>query len=192
MTTTGKVQTASRPAAVTQAATSAGAPESQPSPAEAAGTPKGGAIKGIVLVHGTGEAKKGETLYRFVNPIVRYMTVRRGRAPQVASDVHLDSKEQAEASVKYEGEQEWQFREAWWTEAFPKAEYDPALGWTAIRGWEQLKGLIGAMLGEGRVAWRLVLPLAGVYIRLYGRLLAAWVRSRRATATATRGSIGHA
>jgi len=102
--------------------------------------------KGIVVVHGMGDQPKGETLYRFANPIVTYMTEQRGTAPKVAAKMTDAAAEQpCTISVEYPGEQRWIFVEAWWAKSFRAAKFDPAVAWTANRMLKHLLALARTM-----------------------------------------------
>jgi len=121
--------------------------------------------KGILIIHGIGEEKKGDTLRGVGTAIVKFLQAR--LEPE---DVDLKTKlgdptepAQVTISFNYElnGEQKserWELIEAWWAQAFEPPKVKQILQWSYLHVWDQLRwsrrSLWRILLGKTYIHWR--------------------------------------
>lgn len=93
------------------------------------------ARRAIVVVHGVGSQKKGETLNAVVEPFIRFLH-RFGEPAdpngvQIVTDLRpVDGPARAILRFGHGGQvEEWCFTEAWWAEAFHANPADPVMRW---------------------------------------------------------------
>ena len=120
--------------------------------------------KGILIIHGIGEEKKGDTLRGVATPIVKFLQAR-----LKPKDVDLQTKlgdptEPAQATIRFNYEQKgkqknerWELIEAWWAQSFEPPKVKQILQWSFLQIWGQLRwsmrSLWRILRGE-YVAWR--------------------------------------
>src|SRR5438045_2038073 len=99
---------------------------------------------GVLLVHGIGEQKRGETLTEFGTPLVEWLSSRaeaeRTKARVMRANItEGDDDEPAHAEIAVgEGdhEQRWLMAEAWWAESFNKPKFSDLARWGfAVAPW---------------------------------------------------------
>lgn len=101
--------------------------------------------RAIVVVHGVGSQKKGETLNAIAEPLVRYL--RRYLGPH-ALELDADLRPEhgpARATLRFQVgplEEEWAMTEARWAEAFHPSPADPVMRWGFRILWEHTYSIV--------------------------------------------------
>jgi hypothetical protein len=104
--------------------------------------------RAVVVVHGVGSQKKGETLTTIVEPLVRYLrrylNPQDPHALQVTAAVRPDrGPAAAELWFRHNGQEEhWVITEAWWAQSFDSDATDPVVAW----GWRILRDQAASVL----------------------------------------------
>ena len=91
---------------------------------------------GILLVHGIGEQRRGDTLVSWLEAIVA--TINRGTLGKVTASVESAALERrgdspAQAAVRIRGDgvdERWILVEGWWAEAFSAPSFSQLVGWS--------------------------------------------------------------
>ena len=81
--------------------------------------------RGIVVIHGMGDHKRGDFLHAIVSPLARYLESKGGKVdfePDVDLDPEGAARRPAKIRLKVHGpsgfQEEWRFAEAHWDSAF--------------------------------------------------------------------------
>ena len=138
-------------------------PISEPTRAQCAASDPA-ARKGIVIVHGIGEEKKGDALRAVAIPIAKFLQARLGPQNVDVGAKLDDPAEPAQTTISFHyqrnGSQKaerWDLVEAWWAQAFEPPKLEQIFRWIFVNVWDQLlwatRGLWRIVRGE-YVAWR--------------------------------------
>ncbi|MSQ33659.1 MAG: hypothetical protein EXR60_04485 [Dehalococcoidia bacterium] len=113
------------------------------------GPPPAGGTHGVVVIHGIGEPKPGETLASVVNPIAEYLLERGARVRQA---MEASSSGAAEAVIDFvppDGAggqpQRWLFREAYWAQVFQPPTLKDLFIWGLRVAPRQIRTIVGGL-----------------------------------------------
>ena len=109
--------------------------------------------RGVIVVHGIGEQRRGETLNYIGRPLVDFVEDNLGPEYELRKDVRFNPEKGSATArlhfVQMKGEdsseriveEEWTIVEAWWARSFIASAKDELLVWALVLGWRRMSSI---------------------------------------------------